>query len=435
MKKIILVALSLLIVLGFNAKAQGKYGADSAECIKYLSYYQEYYKSKNYKDATICWRKAYKLCPPTASQNLYIHGATLVRQLINNNKDNQELKKALVDTLMTIYDQRIENYPKKAVSVYNNKGIDLFNYLQDDPETVYNGCKQIVAFNKEQTTPKIFFFELFSAVQLYQNQKLDADILISLYDEIGNYMKSIEMNEENAKVKEDIDNLFISSNVASCENLIKLFTPRYADNPNDIDLLSKIVGMMNNAENCTDNDLFFNAVNSMYKLDPSYKSAYYIARLNSGRGNYQEAIKFLEQAIAFDDSDAKTDASYYYEMSVVAIKNGMSAKAFESAIKAVELDESLAGKAYMICAQAWGSLTCGSDYISKRAQYWVAVDFLNKAKAADSSMEEEANKLIRSYSAYYPEASEAFMYDVTNGQSYTVSCGGLRATTTVRTQK
>jgi len=35
-------------------------------------------------------------------------------------------------------------------------------------------------------------------------------------------------------------------------------------------------------------------------------------------------------------------------------------------------------------------------------------------------------------SRYYPEASEIFMYDLTAGQSYTVSCGGMTATTTVR---
>ena len=35
---------------------------------------------------------------------------------------------------------------------------------------------------------------------------------------------------------------------------------------------------------------------------------------------------------------------------------------------------------------------------------------------------------------YYPEAAEAFMYDLTKGQSYTVSCGGMVATTTVRVQ-
>ena len=60
MKKITLIVFSaILMVLGSNlASAQGKYGADSAECIKYLSYYKEYYKQKDYDDALRNWRKA-----------------------------------------------------------------------------------------------------------------------------------------------------------------------------------------------------------------------------------------------------------------------------------------------------------------------------------------------------------------------------------------
>ena len=60
---------------------------------------------------------------------------------------------------------------------------------------------------------------------------------------------------------------------------------------------------------------------------------------------------------------------------------------------------------------------------------------MNKAKSADAALADAANDMIRQYSAYYPQTAEAFMYDVTDGQSYTVSCGGMRATTTVRTQK
>ena len=55
--------------------------------------------------------------------------------------------------------------------------------------------------------------------------------------------------------------------------------------------------------------------------------------------------------------------------------------------------------------------------------------------AADDSLTEDCNKLISAYSVYYPQKAEAFMYDVVDGQSYTVNCGGMRATTTVRTQK
>jgi hypothetical protein len=79
-------------------------------------------------------------------------------------------------------------------------------------------------------------------------------------------------------------------------------------------------------------------------------------------------------------------------------------------------------------------LVCGGDEVEKRAHYWVAVDYLIRARNADPSLTEDANTQIRQYSAYFPQKAEAFMYDVVDGQSYTVSCGGMQATTTVRTQ-
>ena len=85
--------------------------------------------------------------------------------------------------------------------------------------------------------------------------------------------------------------------------------------------------------------------------------------------------------------------------------------------------------------QIWGTTACGGDEIEKRAHYWVAVDFLQKAKNADASLADEANRMIAQYSRYYPQTAEAFMYNFTDGQSYTVNCSGMTATTTVRTQK
>ena len=92
MKKIgfIVVSAVLMVFGGHVMSAQGKYGADSAECIKYLSYYKEYYKSKNYDSALPNWRKAYSLCPPTANQTMLVDGTTLVRKLIVKNAANAE---------------------------------------------------------------------------------------------------------------------------------------------------------------------------------------------------------------------------------------------------------------------------------------------------------------------------------------------------------
>ena len=109
MKKLtsILMLAVMAAFLGHNASAQGKYGADSAECIKYLSYYQEYYKQKNYDSALPNWRKAYSICPATASQNLFVHGSTLINREINKNRKNAAYFNALVDTLLTLQDHPV----------------------------------------------------------------------------------------------------------------------------------------------------------------------------------------------------------------------------------------------------------------------------------------------------------------------------------------
>jgi tetratricopeptide (TPR) repeat protein len=147
------------------------------------------------------------------------------------------------------------------------------------------------------------------------------------------------------------------------------------------------------------------------------------------------AVKYMEEAIASEESDSESDANYNFELAAFCYKSGRNAKAIESAQKAVDLSDALDGKAYLLMGTIWGTLPCTGNDIETRSKYWVAVDYMVKAKNADSSLAEDANNFIAQYSAYYPQVAEAFMYDVTDGQAYTVSCSGLRATTTVRTQK
>ena len=95
----------------------------------------------------------------------------------------------------------------------------------------------------------------------------------------------------------------------------------------------------------------------------------------------------------------------------------------------------LKAKNYMLLATIWGTVRCEGNEIAMRAPYWVAVDYLEKAKRTDASLAEEANKMISQYRQYYPSAADAFMYDVKDGDTYNVVCGGFRETTTVKTQK
>lgn len=442
MKKIATLAVFALTLMfaGARLNAQGKYGADSVNCIKYLSYYREYFKQKAYDEATPNWRKAYSSCPATASQNLFIHGAVLLRREITKNAKNEVYKNQLVDSLLDLHEQRAKFYPKYAIASLNNKGVDMSNYIKDDAQTLYNGYNDIITRNKENTKPTLFLFDMQSAIDLFNNGKLNAEQVIETYERNLEYLDNSnptdpEDIEQKDKVRTDLETLFITSKVASCDDLIKLFGPRYQANPNDLQLAKNIVKMMSIAEDCQNNNLFLNAVTTMNKLEPSYTSSYYLYRLHASRNNVDEAIKYLEQAIAYPESDRKTDANYTFELAAYAYKNGRLSKAYSAARQAAELDSSMQGKAYMLIGQIWGGIACGGDEISARAHFWVAVDYLQRAKAADSSLTEDANRMIGQFSRYYPQTADAFMYNLTDGQSYTVVCNGMSATTTVRTQK
>ena len=445
MKRILLLTLfAATAVFSARLSAQNpndKYGPNSAECLKYISYYEEYYKQKNYDSAIPNWRKAYELCPVTSRYKILQDGTNLMRYLIKKNELNPAYKEKLVDSLMVIYQKRIEFWPKYKNNSLNYLATDMYNYMQDKPEELYKGLSDIIGQLGSATEMKTFPIYMKIACDLYKDGKLEPEKVINSYEEAIKYLGQINTdgNEIKKKLVEktvaDVESLFIASQVASCENLIELFTPRLDADPQNLDLAKTIAGMMAKTEDCTNNDLFIKAMSTWYSIEPSASAAYMLYKLNSSRGDIANAVKYIEEAIASDESDTDTDAGYYYELAAMSLKNGNNAKAIESANKAIEMSDVVDGKAYMLIGTIWGSIVCPGNEIEQRAKYWVATDYMNKAKAADPSLAADCNNYISQYKVYYPQTAEAFMYDLTDGQSYNVSCSGMRATTTVRTQK
>ena len=337
MKRIVLLicVAAMALLGGSKVSAQGKYGPDSTNCIKYLSYYTEYYKQKNYDSAIPNWRQAYKACPPTSRYSLLSDGTTLLRRLITQNAKNPVYKQQLVDSLMTLYKQRVEFWPKYATASLNNQALDMYNYMKDDPKKLYDGLTEVVSINKDKTKPNIFLFQLNTACDLYKDGLLDPEQVINTYENAVQTLSSVtpknevEMRMIN-KTIEDIESLFIASQVASCDNLIALFEPRLAAAPEDLTLAKNVVRMMTVTEGCTDNQLFLNAVTTMYNLEPSYTSAYYLYKLYAGRNDVENAMKYMMEAITFEESDNEVDAGYFYELAAFLVKNGKNSDAFKA---------------------------------------------------------------------------------------------------------
>ena len=443
MKKVLLlISFAVMALSSATLSAQDdKYGPNSAECLKYISYYEEYYKQKNYDSALPNWRKAYELCPVTSRYKILQDGTTLIKYLIKKNELNPTYKAKLVDSLMVIYEKRIEYWPKYKTNSLNYYATDMYNYLQDKPEELYKGLSSVIEQLGSKTDMKTFPLYMKVACDLYKEGNLEPEQVIAVYENTIKLLSEVETegNEIKQRLVEktvaDVEGLFIGSQVASCDNLIALFTPRFEADSENVELAKTIAGMMAKTEGCTDNDLFINAMTVWYNNEPSANAAYMLYKLNSSRGDIANAYKFMEEAINSEESDPDTDANYYFELAAFAYKNSNNAKAIEAANKAIEISDVVDGKAYMLMGTIWGSVVCQGNEIEQRAKYWVATDYMQKAKNADETLTADCNNYINQFKVYYPQTAEAFMYDITDGQPYTVSCGGMRATTTVRTQK
>ncbi len=232
--------------------------------------------------------------------------------------------------------------------------------------------------------------------------------------------------------KQDLDNLFAGSGVASCENIVPVFGARFKEAPEDTVLLATIIKILGD-NGCVQSDLYSEVGDAFHKLKPSAASAYALGRISIAKDDHAKGLEYLREAVSLEQDDIES-AKYLVEIANVYLRYMNSpANAVANAKSALAKDPKN-GKAYMIIGSAWAVTKCG-DEMDQKAVFWVAVDNFSRAKQTDESLTEEANRLIGSYSQYYPQQAEAFMYDLVDGNSYTVSCGGMTERTTVRTRK
>ena len=439
------MAVALFLVGSVSANAQGKYGKDSAQCVNYLNFYKDYLKqfratksAGNLKEAANQWRGAFKTCPPKASQNLFVDGRTIYQNLIRGEKDAAAIQ-GMVDTIMLIHKTRQENFAKSKAAVAENIAFDMLTYYgNSNPEKVVEAINNNIAVSGNKVKADLLVAYMQKASELYQAGKMSGESILKAYTDFSAIIDAqvaANPTEANKTKRGAFENAFVTSGVATCDNLVAVFTPRFEAEPTNVEVVKPIVSLLGSDSVCVNSDLFLKAVTALHQIEPSYTSSYFLYKLHASKDNADEAIKFLEESIASEESDAVKDGELTMELAVYNFKVGRHAKAVAAAKAAIEKDAAQGGKANLLMANIWAGQKCTAQDMDNRAKYWVAVDYLNKAKAADETLAEEVNKLSAQYRQYFPKTEDAFMYDLTDGKPYTISCGGMSATTTVRTTK
>ncbi|MDR2345321.1 MAG: hypothetical protein LBE18_04575, partial [Planctomycetaceae bacterium] len=235
MKTLKFTIVTLLVgVLGLNLNAQ-KYGAtpeDSIQCLLNLQSYDTEYKSKNYAAALPPWREVLKNCPK-ASQNTYIRGITMMRYLVDKTAD-PALKEARIDSLLMLYDKRLEYFNVKDKSeVLYTKAIEIQNYRPDNHRAIYETYKLAIDANKNIDLMAVAKIML-SARELYEKKELSVNDFTNVYTEMSDIAETQVKKTPNDTVKialkAAIESAFLTTDAADCENLIKVLGERFNAN-------------------------------------------------------------------------------------------------------------------------------------------------------------------------------------------------------------
>lgn len=402
-----------------------KWGPDSATAVRKYSLYYTYYKQNDYKSAYEPWKWMIHHAP-RQSVNLYIRGVNLLEFKIN--KASMGKKDAYIDSLMALYDQRIKYFNRKGF-VLGRKGMNLLQLAPGQAKKAYKILDKAIKMRGKGAKPYVPYYYIYAATQLKDQDKLPRKKLLSANNRAMKVLKAnLGKDPEYKKMKKKVEGLM--SDHLSCSDLIKRYKPKMKKSSITVNKLKEFRSSLK-TKGCTNDPFFLKLVEQLFEKEPSAQVAADLGRKWKAKKNTKKAIKFYKKAMKLEKNDSLAGQ---YGLSIASIyKNQKSdfPKAAKYAKKATTL-RSEYGKAYLLLGDIYvaGKELCEDEFMQK-AVHWVAVDQYQKAKKANQSVAEQANKRIKSYRQVFPKKEKIFFKELNEGDQFTVECW-VNETTTVR---
>ena len=452
MKKVLLIALCFAIPMAGFAQKKKKKGAEpevvapvvetlsDEECMVNLSLFHESVKNKQYDEAYGFWLPVYQ-SRPDLNKAIYTDGTEILGYRYQQATD-ENVRKALRDSIMQLHDDRIKYFDEARYPdayVLGVKAMDYLTYFQEDELALpaYGWMKESVTAlgAKAQITVLRKFVEL--SYNIYKsNTEQYGDQFLADYQMASAALEQIvaaggKNAEPASHQKAYIDRLYAASGAADCDQMDQMYASVVAESANDIEKLGSIMKLYRRL-GCTESDVYFTAAEHAHKLQPTSESAAGCAQMCIKKGDLNGALEYYKQALSMvtDDED-KADYLYRVANVYVLLKNYQQGAAYAQQSLDVNPED---GRCYLLMGICYASAKIYDDPILARSVFWVACDMFRKAKTVDSSCATDANKLIATYSQYFPSKEDVFFHkELNDGQPFRVG-GWIGKTTTCRSK-
>ena len=350
------------------------------------------------------------------------------------------------DELMNTHDLRMkytEEFLAKGTKVSSADealGIKAVDYIALAPKVDANQAYQwlsqsVNAVKGESAAATLFYFLQMSLDKLkadpnHKEQFIQDYLLASEYADAAIAAETNEAKKKNFMgIKDNLVALFVNSGTADCESLQSIYGPKVEANQTDLAYLKKVIDIMKMMR-CTESEAYLQASFYAYKIEPTAEAATGCAYQAFKKGDIDGAVKFFDEAIQLETDNVKKAEKAYAAAAVLASAKKLSqARAYCQ--KAIGFNENY-GAPYILIANLYAMSPNWSDESAlNKCTYFAVIDKLQRAKAVDPSVAEEANKLIGTYSGHTPQAKDLFMLGYKQGDRITIG-GWIGETTTIR---
>jgi len=430
------IILGLIIALAINTvdaqvnptpeclKKWGATAEDSMLSRRTYFYYQTAFENKDYEKAYNYWQLIYTKVP-CARNDIYIDAPELFDTLIAR-EDGPVRKQLLLDSLYLSFGQRIKHFGKSGF-VKGKWALSAAHHQPKAPEVAYKLFQESIDAEGNKTGYDIPSEAMYNIYLMLGYKKIEREQAIQDYLTLNDICKAniaLHNDEEEdwLAVSAYIDQL--AGKIMTCEQISEIFGPKLKESPDNADLKKTTLTLLK-AKRCVSNPLYIQVLSELITTDPNEEGYAELANYYLINKKYGEASNYLEKAVE-NAEDALSKEKYYLQLAGI----NQCGKARQYADKVLEINPKN-GKAIMIKGHAVYNCNIGSceGYWAK-AMSWVAVDYMIRAKAADPSVAEAANKAISQYRSRFPNTEEKFFQGHKDGQSITIPCNGI--TTTVR---
>lgn len=424
--------------------------AQAAKCAENLGVFKMAVSNGMYKEAIDLMPDLQKNCART-SEDFYIYGSKVYLYQIESSRTEVDKKKA-IDAAVAFYDTQLKNFPLGNAEI--NKALLMVEHKLGNDKEVFALLDRAYTVNKANFTDyraldtyfKLYFAK-FSAKEKGFTSEAFLQKYVDVLGQINEAREGISAKrsailkkkeeqaldpEENAYLKDTqysesaldavADNISKQVQpVVDCKGLEAFYAPQLEKNAESAAWVAGMVKALKAAK-CTKSDLYFNGVDHLYKLRPTYDNAYEYAQLWQKKGKITEAISYYEQAIKLQPNLVRKAELYMVIAELYRASN--KGKAKEYALKAAEVNAKT-GIPYLFIAEQYMSLTdkdCDLSEFDRKAIVWAAINVLKKAEVAEPRFKPTVASVEAEYSKRIPTKKEAKAAKKGKGDVITYGC-------------